>query len=88
MRKSLHVVEILEKIANAGIVYFTVVCFVAKPLKRYEAKGDLFMIQTLLHFKCKLLCYHQMQTRYWSLSQHGQLQPHSKSKAWQLNTQL
>ena len=27
-----------------------------------------------------------MLTRYWSLSQHGQLQPHSKSKAWQLST--
>ena len=29
-----------------------------------------------------------MLTRYWSLSQHCQLQPHSKSKAWQLSTQL
>ena len=28
-----------------------------------------------------------MPTRYWSLS-HGHLQPHSKSKAWQLSTQL
>ena len=25
-----------------------------------------------------------MVTRYWSLSQDGHLQPHSKSKAWQL----
>ena len=31
---------------------------VAKPLNRNEAKGDLVMIQTLLLFKCKLLCYH------------------------------
>ena len=29
-----------------------------------------------------------MLTRYWSLSQHCQLQPNSKSKAWQLSTQL
>ena len=33
-------------------------CLVAKPLNRSEAKGDLVMIQTLLLFKCKLLCYH------------------------------
>ena len=40
------------------IVHFTVLCSVAKPLNRSEAKGDLVMIQTLLLFKCKLLCYH------------------------------
>ena len=40
------------------IVHFTVVCLVAKPLNRNEGKGDLVMIQTLLLFKCKLLCYH------------------------------
>ena len=40
------------------IVHFTVLCLVAKPLNRSEAKGDLVMIQTLLLFKCKLLCYH------------------------------
>ena len=40
------------------IVHFTVLCLVAKPLIRSEAKGDLVMIQTLLLFKCKLLCYH------------------------------
>ena len=39
------------------IVCFAVVCLVAKPLNRNEAKGDLVMIQTLLLFKCKLLCY-------------------------------
>ena len=38
------------------IVHLTVVCLVAKPLNRNEAKGDLVMIQTLLLFKCKLLC--------------------------------
>ena len=40
------------------IVHFTVVCLVAKPLNRNEAKGDLVLIQTLLLFKCKLLFYH------------------------------
>ena len=40
------------------IVRFTVVCLVAKPLNRSEAKGDLVMIQTLLLLKCKLICYH------------------------------
>ena len=44
--------------AQLSIVHFTVVCLVAKPLYRNEAKGDLVMIQTLLLFKCKLLCYH------------------------------
>ena len=38
------------------IVHFTVVCLVAKPLNRSEAKDDLVMMQTLLLFKCKLLC--------------------------------
>ena len=40
------------------IVHFTVVCLVAKPLNRSEAKVDLVVIQTLLLFKCKLLCHH------------------------------
>ena len=35
-----------------------IVCLVAKPLNRSEAKVDLVMIQTLLLFKCKLLCDH------------------------------
>ena len=42
----------------ARIVHFTVVCLVAKPLNRSEANVDLVTIQTLLLFKCKLLCYH------------------------------
>ena len=33
-------------------------CLVAKPLDRSEARGDLVMIQNLLLFKCRLLCYH------------------------------
>ena len=36
---------------------FTVVCSVAKPLNRSEAKVDLVMVQTLLLFKYNLLCY-------------------------------
>ena len=40
------------------MVHFTVICLVAKPLNRSEALGDLVLIQTLLLFKCKLLCYH------------------------------
>ena len=40
------------------VVHFTVACLVAKPLNRSEAKGDLVMLQTLLLFKYRLLCYH------------------------------
>ena len=47
----------VQSICNR-IVHFTVVCLVAKPLNRNEAKGDLVMIQTFLLFKCKLLYYH------------------------------
>ena len=43
---------------KVSIVHFIVVSLVAKPLNRNEAKGDLVMIQTLLLFKCKLLCNH------------------------------
>ena len=41
----------------SSIVHFIIVCLVAKPLDRNEAKGDLVMMQTLLLFKCKLFCY-------------------------------
>ena len=43
-------------------------------------------------FWCKCCCFSYinylviMLTRYWSLSWHGHLQSHSKSKAWQLGT--
>ena len=42
------------------VVDFTLgnACLIAKPLNRSEVKGDLVMIQNLLLFKCKLLCYH------------------------------
>ena len=40
------------------IVRFTVVCLVAKPLNRSEARVDFVVIQTLLLFICKSLCYH------------------------------
>ena len=56
-----HVVldcSLRKKFPASKIVHFTVVSLVAKPLNRNEAKGDLVMIQTLLLFKCKLLCYH------------------------------
>ena len=49
---------IISSFIALSIVHFTVVCLVAKPLNRSKAKGDLVMIQTLLLFKCKLLCYH------------------------------
>ena len=39
-------------------VHFTVAYFIAKPLNRSEAEGDRVMLQMLLLFKCKLLCYH------------------------------
>ena len=44
-----------------SIVHFTVVCLVARRLNWSEVKVDLVMIQTLLLFKCKLLCYHANQ---------------------------
>ena len=34
------------------IVHFTVICLVAKPLNRSEARVDFVMIQTLLLFIC------------------------------------
>ena len=71
---------------NEPIVHFTVTCLVAKPLNKSEAKGDLVMIQTCCYSNAGDFVI--MLTRYWSLSQHGQLQPHSKSKAWQLRAQL
>ena len=47
---------------------------------------------TLLWYKCccfsNVIHFVIMPTTYWSLSQQGHLQPYSKSKAWQLSTQL
>ena len=68
------------------IVHFTVAYLVAKPLNGSEAKVYLDMIQTLLLSNVNYLVI--TVTRNCSLSQHGHLQPHSKSKAWQLSTQL
>ena len=45
------------------IVHFAAVCLVAKSLNRSDVKVDLFKIQTLLLFKCKLLCYHAITSR-------------------------
>ena len=39
-------------------IHCAVVCLAEEPLNRIEAKVDLVMIQTLLLFKCKLLCYY------------------------------
>ena len=36
----------------SSIVHFTVAYLVARPLNGSVANGDLFMIQTLLLFKC------------------------------------
>ena len=65
------------------MVHFTVVCLVAKSSNMSEARGDVVMIQS------KPCCF-QMQinyfvimpttSRYWSLSQHGHLQPHSNQR--------
>ena len=38
----------------SSILYFEVVCLVAKPLNRSEAKVDLVMIQTLLLFQMQI----------------------------------
>ena len=43
---------------KSPIIHFTVACLLVKSLNRSEAKGDAVMIQTLLLFKCKLLCYY------------------------------
>ena len=63
-----------QKQFKATIDHFTVVCLVAKPLNRNEAKGDLVMIQTLLLFKCKLLCYHANQIQVTTRSPSASLQ--------------
>ena len=42
---------------NRGI-HFTVVCLVAKPMHRSEARVDFVVRQTLLFFICRPLCYH------------------------------
>ena len=61
-RKGLNVQFVCQTAArsfsSAQIVHFTVVCLVAKPLNGSEARDDLVMIQTLLPFKYKSLCYH------------------------------
>ena len=68
------------------IIHFAVACLIAKPLNRSDAKGDLDMNKPCCFSNVN---YHVIVLiRHWSLSQHGQLQPHFKSKAWQLSTQL
>ena len=53
----LTVLHTFPMVLTWRIVHFTVACLVAKPLNRSEAKDDLVMMQTLLLFKCKLLCW-------------------------------
>ena len=57
MKQSALLVHI-NVLSDVSMVHFTVACLVAQPLNRSEAKVDLVMIQILLLFKCKLLCYH------------------------------
>ena len=64
------------------ILHFTVVCLVAKPLNRSEARDDFVVIQTLLLFVCKSLFI--MLTSFASLS----YQPLFHTKAWLHSTQL
>lgn len=47
----------VQSICNR-IVHFKVVCLIAKPLNKSEARGNLVMTQRLLLFKCTLLCDH------------------------------
>ena len=75
-----------NRVAISAIVHVTVACLVAKPLNRSEAKGDFVMIQPCWFLNANYFVI--MLTSYWSLLQQGHLQPHSKSKAWQLSTQL
>ena len=85
--RSVETVDLWIVTSRLLSVHFTVMCLVAKPLNRSEAEDDLVMIK-------KPCCFWNvndfviMLTWYWSLSQHGQLQPDPKSKAWQLSTQL
>ena len=45
-------------VTSSLILHFIVVCLVAKPLNRSNARVDFVVIQTLLLFVCKSLCYH------------------------------
>ena len=75
-----------NRVAISAIAHFTAACLVAKPLNRSEAKGDFVTIQPCWFLNANYFVI--MLTSYWSLLQQGHLQPHSKSKAWQLSTQL
>ena len=72
------------------MVHFIVASLVAKPLNRSEAKegggGGLLGYKTCCFSNVNYFVI--MLSRYWSLPLQGHLQPHSKSKAWQLSTQL
>ena len=54
-----HRVASLYSLNSTGpIVHFTIVCLEAKPLNRSDARVYFVVIQTLLLFICKSLCYH------------------------------
>ena len=72
---------------QSTIVHFTGVCLVAKPFNRSETKGQIMLWYKSCYFS-NVNCFVVKLTRYWSLSQQGHVQPHFKSKAWQLNTEL
>ena len=59
---------------------------VAKPLSRVRPRVTRWWYKPCCFSNINYLVI--MLSRYGSLSQHGQIQPHSKSKAWQLSTQL
>ena len=64
-----------------------VMCLVAKPLTdRVRPRVTWFWYKPFCF--SNVYYFVIMLSRYWSLPLHGQLQPHSKSKAWQLSTQL
>ena len=73
-------------------IHFIVASLVAKPLNRSEAKegggggGGLLGYKTCCFSNVNYFVI--MLSRYWSLPLQGHRQPHSKSKAWQLSTQL
>ena len=81
----MHLMFILGDFKSSS-PFFSYVLGSYKSVNRSQAKGDLVIIQTLLLLNANYFVI--MLTRYWSLSQQGDLQPHSKSKTWQLSTQL
>ena len=59
-RKIIYSVPVFNRKPDFGVstVNFRVVCLVAKPIYDSEARVDFVVIQTLLLYICKSLCYH------------------------------